>query len=299
MEIGDALNRFTGIFNGDFNNITNLWINSPYTNIGFFSSVENATIRNLNIKAAEDKGIRGVGYIGGITGYAERSNITNSCFAGNINGNIGIGGIVGRIEYSSITNSCSAGNVNGSNQVGGIAGSVIESSITNSYSTVNVNGKSFISGIAGYISVSNITNSYSIGSISGNQYIGGIVGFTQDAVTIQNNVAINPSITGEMYVNRVFGSFRDNIIISNNFALDTMVGGVKYDGVTNSFLNSSDAKNHGIDKTQIELKTRSTYENDEASGGLGWKFGSNNDNPWKIDPNKNNGYPYLYWQDMR
>jgi hypothetical protein len=102
-------------------------------------------------------------------------------------------------------------------------------------------------------------------------------------------------------VNRVVGSTRSSINFksSNNFALDVMIGGANYDGVTNSFSNSSDTKYHGTDKTQIELKTRSTYENDEASGGLGWKFGDDDDNPWKIDPNKNNGYPYLYWQDMR
>jgi hypothetical protein len=45
----------------------------------------------------------------------------------------------------------------------------------------------------------------------------------------------------------------------------------------------------------LELETRSTYENDingDGLGGLGWKFGDDNDNPWKI----NGSYPYLYWQ---
>jgi hypothetical protein len=244
IPIGDYSNKFTGIFNGDFNNITNFWINTTTGYIGFFTYVENATIRNLEIRTAEGKEIRGLNFIGGIAGYARLSNITNACFAGNVNGNKYVSGIAGYADYGNVTDSYSAGNISGGNSVGGIAGSAWNTAI-------------------------------------------------------RNNAAINPSITGEMNVNRVFGSFRNSIFVSNNFALNTMVGGVKYDGMTNSFSNSSDVRYHGIDKTQIELKTRSTYENDEASGGLGFKFGDDDDNPWKIDPNKNNGYPYLYWQDMR
>jgi hypothetical protein len=52
----------------------------------------------------------------------------------------------------------------------------------------------------------------------------------------------------------------------------------------------------GTDKTDTELKTQTTYSNATASGGLGWLFGNDDLNPWKIEAGKNNGYPYLYWQ---
>jgi hypothetical protein len=52
-----------------------------------------------------------------------------------------------------------------------------------------------------------------------------------------------------------------------------------------------DDKENGVSKTINELKMKSTYET-----GLGWAFGDDETHPWKIDPNKNNGLPYLYWE---
>jgi hypothetical protein len=79
-------------------------------------------------------------------------------------------------------------------------------------------------------------------------------------------------------------------VISNNFALITMT--VNGSTVSGGALND----NNGANKTIDELKTQTTYSDAIGSGGLGWKFGNDNLNPWKIDANKNNGYPYLYWQ---
>jgi hypothetical protein len=331
VKIGNHPNIFTGIFNGNFNNITNLWINST-TNIflGFFSYIANATIRNLNINTAEGKRIGNFMYIGGIVGNAEYSSITNSCFAGDINGHFHVGGIVGDASYSNITNSCSSGNINGDNVIAGIVASAQESSVKNSYSTANLNGNNTISGIVGDLrDHSSVTNSYSTANISGNYTIGGIAGLTafsnitnsysngnvsgKDGIasivaygfsgTVQNNAAISPSIIGDTDVNRIFGYTRLANVLksSNNFALDTMVGGAKYNGTTNSFSDRDNIDYHGVDRTQIELKTQTTYSdaiNGNGLGGLGWKFGDDDDNPWKIDPNKNNGYPYLYWQKL-
>ncbi|MDR1912790.1 MAG: hypothetical protein LBQ52_10670, partial [Helicobacteraceae bacterium] len=52
----------------------------------------------------------------------------------------------------------------------------------------------------------------------------------------------------------------------------------------------------GDDKTDTALKLQVTYSNDASAGGLGWKFGDDKDNPWQVSPNKNGGYPHLYWQ---
>ncbi|MDR1452269.1 MAG: hypothetical protein LBI57_08100 [Helicobacteraceae bacterium] len=56
--------------------------------------------------------------------------------------------------------------------------------------------------------------------------------------------------------------------------------------------NSDATRRHGLDKTGGYFALRSTYETD-----LGWQFGENDDHPWKIDSNKNDGYPYLYWRE--
>lgn len=41
-------------------------------------------------------------------------------------------------------------------------------------------------------------------------------------------------------------------------------------------------------RTTAEMKTKTTY--------VGWKFGNDDANPWQIDPQVNEGYPYLYWE---
>ena len=74
--------------------------------------------------------------------------------------------------------------------------------------------------------------------------------------------------------------------VSNNFALGTMaVSGDTGDG------------HNGVSKTDAEFRTQTTYEGaivGDGDGGLGWKFGNDDDNPWKMPIG--GGYPILYWQ---
>jgi hypothetical protein len=111
-------------------------------------------------------------------------------------------------------------------------------------------------------------------------------------------------VNGSNYTSRVvgyIGTSSVNSVVSNNFALDNMTGGVNYDGATNSFSNSGNISYHGTDKTEAELKIQETYSDaieGDGLGGLGWQFGDNNTAPWKIESNKNNGYPYFYWQEL-
>jgi hypothetical protein len=310
LPIGDNSNRFTGIFNGNGNTITNLWINRTSNSfIGLFGYIRNAKIKNLTVETAEGKEVKGRYFVGAIAGWVETSYITDSHSKGNVSGDNMVGGIAGHVESSSVTNSYSTGNVNGSSNVGGIAGLVYASSVTNSYSTGNVNGVQYIGGIAGHVESSSVTNSYSTGNVSGNNYVGGIAGSVessssitnsysagnvsgtgnyvggiagrvQDSSSVQNNAAINPSVTGSTDVNRVAG-YIDGSTVTDNFALDEMSG---------SFTDNGNPSNHGTDKTEAELKQEATYGN----GGLGWLFGNDDNSPWKIDENES--YPYLYWE---
>jgi translation initiation factor 2 gamma subunit (eIF-2gamma) len=115
------------------------------------------------------------------------------------------------------------------------------------------------------------------------------------ASMIKNSAAINPTIAGNDYVNRVAGGVAGGRLISNNFAFDDMditpVGYYVNEELTYEVYN-------GIDKTITQLQTLETYSDTIENGGLGWKFGNDNDNPWKWDINKNNGFPYLYWQEL-
>ncbi|MDR1285110.1 MAG: hypothetical protein LBJ88_02795 [Campylobacteraceae bacterium] len=326
---------FTGIFNGNYHKITNLWINrtSEDAGAGLFGSVYNATISNLGVEIAKGKELEGTRYVGGIVGWVSNSNITNVYSTGDISGNrMCIGGIAGWIEQSNISNVYSTGNISGGRDssnlsnldVGGIVGWIEKSNMSNVYSTGNISGIDYVGGIAGWIEKSNITNTYSTGDISGEKFVGGIAGCinngeisdlclmenindsnavtedTDNLSNVLNNVAINSLVIGDDLVNRAVGSTIGTNIISNNFALDSMKGGVGYDGVTNNFTNVGNTTYHGTDKTLEQLKTKETYSdaiNGDGLGGLGWQFGDNDTAPWKIDSNKNNGYPYFYWQD--
>ncbi|MDR0746521.1 MAG: hypothetical protein LBE89_01370, partial [Helicobacteraceae bacterium] len=158
-----------------------------------------------------------------------------------------------------------------------------------SYSTGNISGTQYIGGIVGEAdSGSSITNSYATGDVSGSEKVGGIAGYTY-GLTIENNAAINPSVSASSSdVNKIVGYIYGSPTISNNFALETMS------------ITPNGSGNAGTTKTIVELKTQSTYESvisGDGLGGLGWKFGNDALNPWRIDANKNDGLPYLYWEN--
>ncbi|MDR2341733.1 MAG: hypothetical protein LBD84_01655 [Campylobacteraceae bacterium] len=320
--IGNANNRFTGILSGNNYAITDLWIDRPSNpRIGLFGVIENAQIKNLNVETAEGKEVKGKEFVGAIVGYALNSSITNSSSAGNVGSyanNIGgiagaisdsnitnsystvninsfvstVGGIVGVAYYDNkIANSYSAGNISSDQQVGGIVGYAGYgiSNVTNSYSTGNIAGVNLVGGIAGVItySGSSITNSYSTGSIKGNNEIGGILGRIYDGVIVKNNAAINTAINGADYVNRIIGQKDGGTppLPTDNFALDAiLVNGAVYSATEDGF--------SGTNKTIEQFKDVSTYES------LLWAFGDNDNSPWKIDADKNDGLPYFYWQEL-
>ncbi|MDR2100523.1 MAG: hypothetical protein LBP40_06845 [Campylobacteraceae bacterium] len=310
------IGTFTGILNGNGYKITNIWIGMTTANIGFFSIANGALIKNLGIEISENKAISGYGMVGGIAGQINNSSIIHSYSIGNINGgNTGIenlGGIVGYIQNSNITNSYSianvsngrfiggiagrvlagsiisnsyfAGSVDGLPYAGGIAGRIESSDIINSYSSGNVTGTQYTGGISGYALYGFIINNYSSGNVSGTQYVGGLLGMGR--ATITNNAAINPSVARtSTYGNRVIGfaSTSSGSSISNNFARNDLDSG---------FTHSAESY-AGIGRDDSEFLIEDTYKT-----GLNWSFGDNDTNPWKIEESKNNGLPYLYWQDL-
>ncbi|MDR0666937.1 MAG: hypothetical protein LBF71_05965, partial [Campylobacteraceae bacterium] len=194
--IGDNTAKFTGIFSGNGNKISGLWINRTSTDyVGLFGYTQNAQIKNIGVEASE------------------------------IRGNIFVGGIAGIIYHSSsVANSYSTGSIFGNTHVGGIAGNPYDNSnVTNSYSTANVSGNNYVGGIAGYVyGSSSVTDSYSTGTISGD-YVGGIAGVVESSSAVTNNAAINPSVTGTSGVNRVVGYIYSSTV-TNNFALGSMSG---------------------------------------------------------------------------
>jgi hypothetical protein len=263
LPIGTSVQPFKGTLDGNGYVVKDLYINRPEDNnwddVGLFGLVGGGNIINLGVEIAA----------GGITGYYS------------------VGGIVGYLSGGKITNCYSKGNITGYSSVGGIAGYIRgDSEIKNSYSTANIIAGSLGGGITGRVhaglgNLTKISNCYSTGNVTVTSSIGsagGIVGeVTSFTGIITNSVAINTTITSNGYAGRIVGDIGSGEI-SNNFALDTMIA-------SGEPFNTNQA-NHGIDKTEAELKMQSTYSV--------WNFGSNNNNPWKMP--LGGGYPILYWQ---
>jgi hypothetical protein len=129
-----------------------------------------------------------------------------------------------------------------------------------------VESYNYVGGLVGQNNLATISNSYVTGSVKGNNYVGGLVGDNYKG-TIKNSYVAG-SVSGKNEVGGLAG-FSDGLI--NNSYYDSEASG-KTD------------KGKGDGKSTAEMKTQATYK--------GWDFAS----IWKIDTEKNNGYPILRLQ---
>ena len=305
-------------------NISSSGYESSYSG-GITGYVNNGTITECYSAHDISSSSRFSSYSGGIAGYAIGGEISCSSSAGNIisnssNSSAYSGGIAGYATNGiSITRSFSAsvtGNISSSgynySYSGGITGYVNSGTITECYSARDVSSSSIASsmssfeayaysgGIAGYASGSYITNCYSRGNnitssaatyySSSYSYSGGIAGYAYNT-RIYDSAAAASAITARTGAGRIAGYINtgNSAAISNNFALSTMIA------AGSAALNTG-ASYHGVNKTDAQLKQQSTYSNTingDGLGGLGWKFGTNDANPWKMP---SGGYPIFYWQ---
>ena len=82
--IGDSINTFKGLFDGNNNTISNVEIILPDQNyIGVFGHVVSATIQNLKLKGIT---IEGKSYVGGLIGYQSEGLVQQNYVGGKISG---------------------------------------------------------------------------------------------------------------------------------------------------------------------------------------------------------------------
>ena len=255
-------NPFTGTFDGQGYVIKNLQINSDaYMDVGLFGYAEKATIKNIGVV---DTNIRA----------------TNSTYqdAGAVCGEIGSGCLVENC-YNTGTIYASS---NTSSFVGGIVGFASSgTSIQNCYNTGNIEGYAFstysmadVGGIVGFsVIVNNCYNSGTVYGKSSFSWVGGISGFGGE--TISNCVVLSKNITGESDENHDNEAF---YVCYNDSASAVKLNNIALQGIMG---NAENDANKLI--TEDEAKQQNTYTS------LGWDF----DTVWAIDPNINNGYPYL------
>jgi hypothetical protein len=175
---------FSGTFDGRNYTISNLTISGG----SFFSTLTNASIRNVKFKNLTITGSHTNG-IGGLATRAQGSTIQNCAVEASINVSANaVGGLIGTMTGGSVYRSYAKGTISGSMFFGGglvgIAnrGSVGTPNIYESYAQVTITPDTSGSwsvvagGILGLGSAPNVYDVYAVGNVTGRGSVGGIVG---------------------------------------------------------------------------------------------------------------------------
>ena len=202
-------------------------------------------------------------------------------------------GLFGHVDGGTISKLGIYGaDIEGYSEVGAIAGATYNGAIIDqcfSQGAIRANGGyTFAGGLVGYSNNSFIYNSYSGCSVTGAGYIGGVCGHA----------------TGELFGGQgLTNTYSYGVIDAGG-----VLGSAGMARVANCFYNeetsgSGTSSVYGTARTTAELKVVATFT--DLSNGLlyepVWDFVSNpyddagNDDYWAIDPEINDGYPYLNW----
>ncbi|WP_421852388.1 GLUG motif-containing protein [Marinomonas sp.] len=199
------ITNFSGTLDGDHQEISNLYINRPNTDmVGLFGNINFATIRNLGVV---DSSVTGKQQVGGLAGYARSTSINNVYFTGAVKAQNTVAGLLGMDDFSvldnvytdakvtsigaisggliayatgtTLTDVHALGDVAGTNLVGGLIGITTgQAKINNAYATGNVSGgDGAVGGLAGRLIETSISNSYASGHVVGiGSRVGGLIG---------------------------------------------------------------------------------------------------------------------------
>jgi hypothetical protein len=254
------LSLFTGKYNGQGYEISNLYVNRPSTRgIGLFGSTRNSKISNVNLLNASITGGEGTA---GICGASYVGDTIEFCF--------------------------SSGTITGARCAAGIAGNVWVPDgqptgyirISNCYSSASISGNTECGGIVGrmsctFASPAEIINCYATGDVTATtNWAGGLVGYFYSGGKVRNcystGVVTGPNSGG-------------------------MVGPAGNSTWTNCFWDTESSGKltsaKGTGKTTAEMKNKTTYTN------ATWDFQCESANGlndfWGLAAIVNNGYPFL------
>ena len=276
---------FSGYFDGQGHEISNLYINRVENNVGLFGSTESGSvIENVGLKDVDVKGDR---YVGGLVG-SNTGRISSSYVLGDVKGNTVVGGLAGGVGFLDdqnqppvIEDSHAEVNTEGEKNVGGLIGlyqNYIKEEIEfilNSYATGNVLGSSSLGGLVGNNGggYGLIKNSYAAGDVKGDKTVGGLVG-NNYMMKISNSYAAG-NVTGDtdIWVGGLFG-YNDGAT-SNSY----------WDTETSNQDNSDGGEGRTTNQLQTPTEPDATVDGDDVY--LDW-----DDNIWNFDTDSD--YPKLY-----
>ena len=194
--IGNTTTKFSGNYDGQNHTIDGLFINLTISEVGLFGWANNdANIQNLG---TTNVNITANGFVGGLVGDLDNSNMTNCYSTGSVTSTgLRCGGLIGNNYYGTVDNCYSSCTVTGTGDIGGLIGDhwsgVSESDCTliNSYSTGAVISTGMnTGGLVGYAYYATITNCYSLGNVIGTSTLGGLLGHLWSYVTISSSYSL-------------------------------------------------------------------------------------------------------------
>ena len=234
--IGDSITAFSGTFDGQDYNITDLYINRPATDhVGLFAYASGASMVIKDINRLSSVDVTGSYYVGGLLGYAgPKGDVSGCVVSGAVQGVNDVGLVVGwaegdgSVDTMTVSDCGAIGAVTGSNQIGGFVGrSNGGNYIYDCYAHVNVSGGStedahhFIGGFAGLVFSGDIQQCYADGSVQGNHSglyrtkVGGFAGsiyngYIEDCYALGSVSGYNPTNPIYAYVGGFVGELESH-----------------------------------------------------------------------------------------
>jgi uncharacterized repeat protein (TIGR02543 family) len=225
----NSYSGFTGVFDGNGNEIRDLFIYRAGSPTGLFGIIwEGAVIKNVSVVNFI---VTGDISVGGLVGEQSGGSVSNCYCSGIVTGTLQqVGGLVGGNFGGTVNNCHSCGNISGLGAVGGLVGAVVDGIVTNSYSNCRVTGGGEVGGLVGDITIntvgSTVSNSYSTGSVMGEGVVGGLAGSnycgTIDGCYSHGNVICDGSGPGNNYVGGLVGVNEGTV--SNSYSTGNVTG---------------------------------------------------------------------------
>lgn len=219
---------------GDGHTITGLWIDNNIANVGLIASMENATVKNLTIRVANNKSVKTTGdNVGILVGKCSGSTFENVQVSGAVTGGMRVGGIAGDAPQSTFAqcNVSDATVTSSASYCGGITGYGANGSFTDcvvSNAAITAT-QSNVGGITGYgqdaaFAACTITDT----ELGGVNYLGGITGNTNTALTGMRVESTTITATGD-YVGGLVGDISSSVAdcwVDVNLTGKDYVGGI-------------------------------------------------------------------------
>ena len=290
--VGKTGGAYVGVFGFVYGGIRdlgveNISVTGSYYVGGLVGYLEGGTISNSYAEGTVSGGTYAGGLVGGVKPLSMGCTIADSHAKGTVVGSgHGTGGLVGFMDGCQISNSYAECSVTGDDGVGGLVGQVYANNrsdqIVASYAAGSVSGKNDVGGLVGLFypnsKAGQITTSFATGSVSGQtSRVGGLVGhLSAGTVTVAYaSGRVGGWNAGTTHLGGLVGQRESNAVVTASYWDSEASGQASSEG--------------GEGRTTEEM----TYPH-ATNTYAGWDF----DVAWvdDSDSQQNNGYPYLGWQ---